>query len=64
MNVLQIPFCAFNTIHREGIEKEWAAQFSMALDKTADEHAVEVQALEDSLDNSLGSNPQPTEESE
>ncbi|WP_371802240.1 radical SAM protein [Candidatus Lokiarchaeum ossiferum] len=47
--VLQIPFCTFNTIHREGIEKAWAAKYSKPIDKSADEHAKEVQALEKSI---------------
>jgi hypothetical protein len=48
--VLQIPFCTFNTIHREGIEKKWAEQHSKPIDKTAEEHQHEIQSLTDSID--------------
>ncbi|MCP4762883.1 MAG: radical SAM protein [archaeon] len=43
--VLQIPFCSFNTIHREPIETEWAKTHGKALDKTPEQHAKEVKAL-------------------
>lgn len=45
-HVLEIPFCTFNTIHREGIEKEWAVNHSKALDITAEQHAKEVADFE------------------
>jgi len=48
-DVLQIPFCTFNTIHRERIEKQWALNHSSPLDKSPEQHAKEVQALEDSI---------------
>ena len=47
--VLQIPFCTFNTIHREGIEKKWAETHSKPLEKTPDQHAKDIQTLTDSI---------------
>ena len=47
--VLEIPFCTFNAIHREPLETKWANKRSKALEKTPEEHAKEVTAFEDSL---------------
>lgn len=44
-HVLEIPFCTFNTIHRERIEKEWAVAHSKPLDITPEENAKQVEAL-------------------
>ncbi|MHA1339226.1 MAG: radical SAM protein [Promethearchaeota archaeon] len=44
-HVLQIPFCTFNTIHRERIEKEWAKKYSKPLDKPIEEIAKETNAI-------------------
>jgi tetraether lipid synthase len=48
-HVLQIPFCTFNTLHREPIETEWAKTHAKALDKTPEQHAKEVKTLNDSI---------------
>ena len=50
-HVLQIPFCTFNTLHREGIETEWAKNHSMKLEKTPEQHAEEMKNLVKSLEN-------------
>jgi uncharacterized radical SAM superfamily Fe-S cluster-containing enzyme len=47
--VLQIPFCTFNTIHREPIEKKWALLHSKPLEKTPEQHAQEIESFQDSL---------------
>jgi uncharacterized radical SAM superfamily Fe-S cluster-containing enzyme len=44
-HVLEIPFCAFNTLHREGIEKRWANNHKKKLDKTPKQQEAEVQKL-------------------
>ncbi len=44
-HVLEIPFCSFNTLHREGIEKRWAKTHKKKLDKTPKQHEVEVEKL-------------------
>jgi len=47
--VLQIPFCTFNTLHREKIETKWAETHSKPLEKTPDQHAKDIQHLTDSI---------------
>jgi uncharacterized radical SAM superfamily Fe-S cluster-containing enzyme len=47
--VLQIPFCAYNTIHRERIEKEWGAKFSKPLDITPEQNAKNVKELSEQI---------------
>ncbi len=44
-HVLEIPFCSFNTLHREPIEKKWAEKHKKELDKTPKQHEVEVKKL-------------------
>ncbi|MBN2156415.1 MAG: radical SAM protein [Candidatus Lokiarchaeota archaeon] len=44
-HVLEIPFCAFNTLHRERIETKWAKNHKKKLDKTPKQQEVEVQKL-------------------
>ena len=44
-HVLEIPFCSFNTLHREGIEKRWAESHKKKLDKTPKQHESEVKKL-------------------
>ncbi len=47
--VLQIPFCTFNTIHREGIETKWAKTHSKPLEKTPDQHAKDIEILTENI---------------
>jgi len=52
-HVLEIPFCTFNTIHRDPIEQEWAKGNAKELDKSTEEHLNEVKTLENSLEKTL-----------
>jgi uncharacterized radical SAM superfamily Fe-S cluster-containing enzyme len=47
--VLEIPFCTFNTIHRERIEREWAAKYAKPLDITPEQNAKIVQELSEQI---------------
>ncbi len=47
--VLQIPFCTFNTIHREGIEKKWAQINSKPIEKTPEEYHRELEKFSESI---------------
>jgi uncharacterized radical SAM superfamily Fe-S cluster-containing enzyme len=47
--VLEIPFCTFNTIHRERIETEWALKHSKPLDITPEQNAKLIQELADKI---------------
>jgi uncharacterized radical SAM superfamily Fe-S cluster-containing enzyme len=49
MKVLQIPFCAYNTIHRERIEREWGAKFAKPLDITPEQNAKNVKELSEQI---------------
>lgn len=49
MHVLQIPFCTFNTIHRERIETEWGKTHAKPLEKTVEQAAKEIQSYTEQL---------------
>lgn len=48
-HVLQIPFCTFNTIHRERIETEWAEKYSKPLEISVQQQEQETKAFIDQL---------------
>ncbi|MBD3349934.1 MAG: radical SAM protein [Candidatus Lokiarchaeota archaeon] len=49
-HVLEIPFCAYNTIHREPLERKWAELHAKELEISPQEHAQKIDALVKKVD--------------
>lgn len=52
-HVLEIPFCAYNTIHREPLEKKWAEMNAKPLEVSPEEHAAKMKKLVKEVDKEL-----------
>jgi len=53
-HVLEIPFCTFNTLHREVIERKWAKTHKKKLEKTPKQQEAEIQELIQDLSQNFG----------